>query len=186
MSETPSLTVSRRDAAIAAALTGTVVVVLGYASGLGLELQQSLAQPPSSPSAPITTEQSPTTEPIPAAPSPMTAIPGLPVLPPISVPDLPELPTELPTEPPATEPTDPGTTAPPPDVDEPTSCPPALLEELPIVGEVTPPVTGLLAAVLGSLPISLPVLGDLTCLVGEVVGPKCCAPVDAGRTKAAK
>ena len=120
MSQTPSLTVSLRDAAIAAALTGTVVVVLGYASGLGLEVQQSLAQPPSQPAAPSLSEQSHTTEPMPTMPSQMVAmLDDAGRWSPMPVDHLTDPPTERPTEPGLTEPTDPGTTEPTPDVDEP-------------------------------------------------------------------
>ena len=44
-----SATVSRRDAAIAAALAGTVVVVLGYASGLGVQVESTATLTPVQP-----------------------------------------------------------------------------------------------------------------------------------------
>src|SRR4051794_18217598 len=43
MSFTHTATVSRRDAAVAAALSGAVLVILGYASGWGLDLPTALA-----------------------------------------------------------------------------------------------------------------------------------------------
>ena len=158
---------SRRDAAIAAALTGTVVVVLGYASGLGLEVQQSLAQPPSQPAAPIASEQSHTTEPMPTMPSQMVAMPAVPG-------DASDAggPLDRPADHShrARPPSPPIRAEPTPDVDEPAACSPGLLEDLPVVGTVT----SLLGSLLGSvqvLSVPLPVVGDVGCLVGEVLGP---------------
>lgn len=181
MTSTPSLALSRRDAAIAAALTGTVVVVLGYASGLGLTVETpSAAQPPLPPAPPAAV--APTTPPVtmPMEPTmpPMATMPAMPVMPPM---DNMPMPTE-PTEPPATDPTEPPPTEPGPVAEAPTKCPPALLEQLPVVGPVTQPVGSLLSSLLGSLPLLGELAGPsadgapgtLGCALGTVLGPQCC------------
>ena len=191
MTSPPSLTVSRRDAAVAAALTGAVVVVLGYASGLGIQTDSSsLAQPPAQ-TAPVVPEPAMTMPVEPTLPA-MTMMPEM-----VSAPEVPmDMPTLLPTDT-TTEPTEPTPSEPTPTFNFPsTTCPPALLEQLPVVGPVTAPVTSLLIPLLGSLPLvgelTGPVLtsrtpGSVGCILGTVVGPQCCDEVAvAGRTKVAK
>lgn len=170
---TPSpATVSRRDAAIAAALAGTVVVVLGYASGLGVQATPAnalITAPPAAPAAPVEPD-SPL--PTPASTPPAVATPvmtPLPVTNSYPVPTHPEV-TD-PTEPPATEPsTDPEEPA-----DNEKRCRSGL-EGLPVVGPATLPLTSVLSDFLATTPIvgSLlaPVLGaaqdptSLGCLLG--------------------
>jgi hypothetical protein len=185
--------VSRRDAAVAAALTGAVVVVLGYASGLGIQTDStSLAQPPVQ-TAPVVPEPAMTMPVEPTLPA-MTMTPEM-----VSAPDVPmDMPTLLPTDTTTTEPTtEPTPGEPTPTTNFPqTTCPPALLEQLPVVGPATTPVTSLLISVLGSLPVvgdlTGPVLttrtpGSVACILGTVVGPQCCDDVAvARRTKVAK
>ena len=189
MTTPPSLAPGRREAAITAALTGAVVVVLGYASGLGLQVNTpSAAQPPVQPAAPTAIEPVPPppamTMPMEPAMPPMASMPDTPAMPampamPHPMPEMPDL-TEPPTEPPATEPTEPA--EPSPAAAQP-KCPPALLEQLPVVGAATEPVTSLLSSVLGSLPVlgglAAPTPegtpGALGCILGTVVGPQCCA-----------
>ena len=158
MTSTPSLALSRREAAIAAALTGTVVVVLGYASGLGLTVEApSAAQPPLQPAPPAAVAPTEPAMTMPMEPTmpPMATMPAMPVMPVDPMDDMP-MPTE-PTEPTPSEPTEPPTTDPSAIAEERATCPPALLEQLPVVSPVTKPVSTLLSSLVGSVPL----LGEL-------------------------
>ncbi len=165
--------VDRRDAAMASVLAGGVVVILGYASGIGITPTDAAtaatpaAQPPASaaPAAPMT------------MPPPATAMPGMPAMPGTST--MPDMsmpadsphtatthPTPKPTEPEPTEPAD--------------TCPPSVLESVPAVGQLT---SSLLSSVLTTTPVVSDLAapptkgktsGPLTCLVGTLVGPTCC------------
>lgn len=198
MSTTGS-TVSRRDAAIAAALAGAVVVVLGYASGLGIVEPATRALAPSPPAAPpsVVPEAAPTAEHVPApvvAPQPAVVpappLPDPPLPDPTPLPDHPShpMPTE-PTEP--TEPTQPvpDPTDPSPDPTEPPAGGPecsSLLEGLPVVGPATVPLTALLSDVLATVPTALgpapsPATSEdpasLSCILG-IGGQACCEVPD--------
>jgi hypothetical protein len=157
-------TVSRRDAAVAAALAGTVVVVLGYASGLGVQATPAstlITAPPAVPAAPTTPAAplptpAPTPEPLPApviAPPPVTNS--------YPVPEHPASPSD-PTEPPPTEPT------PDPElpVDKGKTCT-SLLEGLPVVGPATVPLTSVLSDFLGSTPVVGSLLAPLLVADGQ-------------------
>lgn len=168
--------VDRRDAAMASVLAGGVVVILGYASGIGITPTDAAtaaspaAQPPAStaPAAPMTTPPPATAI---AQPS-MPAMPGTSTMPDMSMPaDSPHTattqPTTKPTEPEPTEPAD--------------TCPPSVLNSVPAVGPLT---SSLLSSVLSTTPVVSDLAGPpakgktpgpLTCLVGTVVGPTCCA-----------
>ena len=186
MRYTDAGTIDRRDAAVASALAGLVVVILGYASGLGL--QTSNATVPS--------------------------VPGLSTAPPsASAPDEAETPdgpghgssahgttgsaqhtassshTETehtdstdphsdPTTPHAPSPTTPPTSEAPP-TDPTTTCGPGLLASLPVAGALAKPVSSLLTPVVGS---ARGQNGLLACTVGAVVGPACCSTTPATRT----
>jgi hypothetical protein len=147
--------VPRRDQLIAASLTGAVVIVVGYASGLGLKPGTAagsppvLAQPaPPGATTPLPEGEPPAPVPIPSLPAaPVTDIPA-PVLPPmpggggveLPPPALPPepVPTEpLPEPPPATPP------LPPPGTELP-ACQPGVAQQvldtvaaLPLLGGVT-------------------------------------------------
>lgn len=195
MSSTSS-TVSRRDAAIAAALAGAVVVVLGYASGLGIVEPATTALAPAPPAAPgIAPEPAATTEPAPAplmTPMPVGA-PAPPLPDPSPAPDHPSHP--MPTEPdpaPVPDPSDP-----PPDPSPDPTAPPggpecsSVLEVLPVVGPATVPLTSWLADVLATVPptaglVPSPATSEdpasLECLLG-LGGEACCAAPDSDQGK---
>jgi len=140
-------TVDRKDAAIAAALAGMVVIILGYASGVGIKNPDQLV----SATPAVTAAPQPVATPLPAAPvavsPPLTALPRsyvvtlpAPVAPSTThprthVPASPTVPSATPTP---TEPTP--------------ACTASLLDGLPLVGPVlsglldgvTPLVGGLL------------------------------------------
>lgn len=188
-----STSVSRRDAAIAAALAGTVVVVLGYASGLGVTVEPAITTlspaQPMEPFSPVP-EPAPTTEVAPVqAVAPVPA--AVPTQPASETPEMPDQPSHpMPTEP-APDPgptTDPDPTTDPPDPEEPECS--SLLEELPIVGPATVPITSLLGDLLVStqdaigldLPAASPAdPGSLDCILGAVVGPACCGSAKTNR-----
>lgn len=143
----------RRDQLIAASLTGAVVIVVGYASGLGLkpgtaaENPPVLAQPAPSGTTPLPSGEPPAPAPIPSLPAvPVTDIPA-PVVPPApgggvevppSVPPLEPVPSHPHPEPPPVTPP-----LPPPDVELP-ACQPGVAQQvldtvavLPLLGGVT-------------------------------------------------
>jgi hypothetical protein len=164
--------VDRRDAAMASVLAGGVVVILGYASGIGITpTDAATAAPPAAQPPAATTPAAPTTTPPPAATIAGPTIPGTSTMPDMAIPaDSPHTsthqdPTPAPTEPePTPEPAD--------------ACPPSVVEGLPAVGQLT---SSLLSSVVSSTPLvsdlaGPPPEGDgpLTCLVGTLIGPTCC------------
>ncbi len=193
MTSAISMTVSRREAAVAAALAGTVVVVLGYASGLGVKVESpTTAQLPVQPAAPVAPaeEQAAPVAAVPDIPAdamgdvPMShdfPVPTEPTTQPTSEPTT--APTDEPTSDPTATPTSEPTTTP---TTEPTSdpaagCPPGLLGDVPVVGPVTAPLTEVLgeflaASVLGGVagPPTTETPGPVSCVVGVVLGPQCC------------
>jgi len=179
-------TIDRRDAAVASALSGLVVVILGYASGLGLQTSSA---------------------------SPAPSIPGLSAAPPsASAPDSADTPPEDPSHDPSTHgstgtdqhsassghtqtahtqttdphadpatphvptPTTPPTSEPAP-ADPAAACGSGLLDGLPVASSLAGPVSSLLTTVVGS-PRSQS--GLLACTVGAVVGPACCSTQATG------
>ena len=192
MSYTDAGTMDRRDAAVASALAGLVVVILGYASGLGLQTSNAASVPsvpglttaPPTASAPDSTDTPPedpghdssahgvTDTEQHAASAGHTQTPHSPTTDPHADPATPHVPA--PTTPPTLEPapTDPATT-----------CQTGLLEGLPVVDSLARPVSSLLSPVVGS-PTSQS--GLLACTVGAVVGPACCSTTQATRTNSVR
>ena len=157
---------------MASVLAGGVVVILGYASGIGITPTDAVtAAPPAAQPPAATAPAVPTTTPPPATAIAQPSMPGTSTMPDTAMPDMempathdPE-PTPSPTEP---EPTDPAD-----------SCGPSVLASLPAVGELT---SSLLSSVVSSTPVvsdlaGPPVegqaTGPLSCLVGTLVGPTC-------------
>jgi hypothetical protein len=176
----------RRDAAVTAALSGAVLVILGYASGIGLrpatEVNASLEQPAApavstapllvpSPAQPVeVVPPAPLSGPMPAATAPMPAhTPS-----PSASPDVPT---------PSAQPS-----APPPSA-EPTACPSGLVgtlvADLPLVDGVVSLVTGLLDGVVGGVLPSDGANQTLPCTVGALVSTSCCSAATATRTEPA-
>lgn len=165
----------RREAAVGAALAGAVVVVLGYASGIGLvePAQTTTVQPPTPPSSVARATGSPD----PAAVSPVVQLVPAPPVPVVPGHDAdrkrrhqhPEEPSPSPTIPPAA-----------PEED----CGPGLLESLPVVGSVGETVSSVLEAAGGTAPLLGRTLtpppspeqepGVLSCVTGTLVGFPCC------------
>jgi hypothetical protein len=161
----PTRTIDRRDAAVTAALAGAVLVILGYASGIGLRPEAAVSATP-----PV---QSPPTPEAPLIPTPSTVVPHpvvavVPVAPAMShaatVATVPGPTHAMPS--PSTPSPDPLPTP----VDEPT-CSPGLVEgivgNLPLVTNVA----SLLSGLVGS--------GPLGCTIGAVIGPSCCGNLAA-------
>lgn len=180
-------TVDRRDAAVAAALAGAVVVIVGHAAGLGIESSDAVAaaEPPVVPSAPATPvpDQAPAAVAPPAVQAPAPVAPMLP-MPPVSVvpPASPE--PSAPSQPSA--PAQPSSPADPhsPHPSEPTPtpagptprCAPGVLDDVPVVAPVTEAVTTFLSAILGVVPVVDELTGSLIdCTVGTLVGSSCCS-----------
>ena len=171
--------VDRRDAAMAAVLAGGVVIILGYASGIGLTpTDAATAAPPAAQPPAATAPAAPVTTPPPAAPIAQPAMPAMPAMPGTST--LPDM--SMPMEPTgtATPEPDPEPTPSPEPTDAADVCPPSVLGSLPAVGQLT---SSLLSSVLSTTPVvsdlaGPPVTGKapgpLTCLVGTLVGPTCC------------
>jgi hypothetical protein len=183
---TLSGTIERREAAVAAALAGAVVVVLGYASGLGIKtVDAATAAPPLvQPSGPVvpTPSASPT-----GAAAPMSGMPAPQTIPASAASatsggttphsgtaSTPHVPTSPHPSPPGS---DHAPSAPAP------TCAPGAIEELPIPGSTGDAITSLVSTALGSAPVLGEVAGPpapgeepgpLGCVVGLVVGPNCC------------
>jgi len=169
----PEGTTDRREAAVAAALAGAVVVVLGYASGLGLETTNQVVavqQPPTA-----VRGEDPVIQPSDHA-IPATGVVGAShhttghvvhrrhdVAPTDHdhTPTTPASPT--PSSPPEPEPE-------PPTAD----CAPAVLPALPLLAGLTQAVSSLLSGVVGD---------DLGCAVGEILDPTCCTSTVSGKTR---
>jgi hypothetical protein len=145
-------TIDRRDAVVAAALSGTVLVILGYASGVGLRTTTEAAA--TLPPATSTPAPTPSMDPPQAATVPVQPVVLPPALPMVTAPKTAAMPVATQTPTPSTLPS----AAPTPAPSSPaTDCPPGVLEtltgSLPLVGQVTPLVTQLVA--------SVPLLGQL-------------------------
>jgi len=168
----------RREHVVAACLTGAVVVVIGYASGVGLKTTPAGADTsvtadggqPSAPQAPPTQQPTPSGQPPPSdAVQPMPPMPG-PAAPPVEA--LPGTVTNVPPVeqlPPGSDPVVPDPSTPPgapvpPGTPPVPGCQPGLVQPvvdavtgLPLVGDVTTGLGltgpgGVLAALLGSCP----------------------------------
>lgn len=142
----------QRDKVIAACLTGAVVVVVGYASGIGLRTNAAAApapvqQPPAVAAPPVAG--------LPASPPPAGAVPTQPPpaalpLPQYPQPTMPSFPAPQPQEPPMEHPPGHGD----PDPSEPPEEPPAgeKCEDgavRTLLGMLLPPTEGLLDGLLG-------------------------------------
>lgn len=165
---------------MASVLAGGVVVILGYASGIGITpTDAATAAPPAAAQPPAAAAPAvPATIPPPAAPIAQPAMPGTSTMPDMAMPaDAPHQatidpePTPSPSEP---EPTDPDDT-----------CAPSVLEGLPAVGQLT---SSLLSSVVASTPVVSDLAGPptdgqatgpLSCLIGSLVGPTCCTTTTA-------
>jgi hypothetical protein len=160
-------------------LAGGVVVILGYASGIGIiPTDAATAAPPATQPPAATAPAVPATTPPPATTIAQPALPGTSTMPDMEMPaDSPQPatagpePTPSPTEP---EPIEPDAT-----------CGPSVLEGVPAVGQLT---SSLLSSVVSSTPVvsdlaGPPVegqaAGPLSCLVGTLVGPTCCTTTTA-------
>ena len=181
MTSPSARTIGRRDAAVTAALCGTVLVVLGYASGIGLErpteVAASLPAPTTAaPEAPVTTTPDlPSAVPVPAlAPAPIivSAVPA----------PATETPHEHTTTPSASPTPTPAPSAPA------ATCPPGLVPSLfgslPVLSGVTTLVTNLLTTPLlgaSSMGGPAPTTG-LGCTVGALLGTTCCDQATAARS----
>jgi hypothetical protein len=188
MSSPTARPVDRRDAAVTAALAGIVLVILGYASGIGLskpaEVSATLARPVP---APATAASSPAPIPVPSVAEPVLAggLPAAAVPHPAATP--PKATTTPTTPAPSAAPSATPTGSPDP------VCPPNLVEtvagELPLVGPVTTLVSGVVAGL-----ITTPLVGrtsadggasssdPISCTVGAILGPTCCSTTAARTT----
>ncbi|MFD9887996.1 hypothetical protein ACFWY9_01540 [Amycolatopsis sp. NPDC059027] len=152
----------RREHLIAASLTGAVVVVVGYASGIGLRPGSAAATPPLADGGHPVAPASPTEPPLPSGGPPtgvpISPLPAVPVLPPVEQqPPSPTMPGGIevrpsPAPPSATDPVSPSPSVPPttpipppppPGSDVP-SCQPGVPQQvldvvggLPVLGAVT-------------------------------------------------
>lgn len=151
------MTIDLREAAVTAVLAGAVVVVLGYASGLGLHTPVVRASVVTPPQAPVTVQAVP------------PAVASTPVLPGTVFVAVPAAPAPVPAEHHVAHPSDPAPTTPTP-TPEPVApdCAPGLL-------------TGLLRPVTGSLlgGVLSAVTDPVTCAVDGLLGGTCC-PADGG------
>lgn len=172
----------RRDEAVAAVLAGAVVVILGFASGLGVRTadadQPTADAPPAQVPVHPRTPASPVTQVPPAGAGSVGGgggVSGGGSHPsgggPVTGPKPSPTPSTGPVEP------TPGPTV---------SCPPGLVGSLPVVGPLVagPPTPAPVPALLGSLPLVGPLVapakpgqpaGILSCPVGVLIGPSCCA-----------
>jgi len=187
---TSARTIDRREAAVTAALAGAVLVILGYASGIGL-------RPQSTASAVAPQPEPTTTAPLTPAPTAVAVVPPAAVPAPVA-PAAPVIHTHVPapSASPAPPPS-PAPTTPTPSPDPAPSCAPGLLEslvgELPVVGDASTLVSGLTSGLTSGLLGSVPLLGPspaaatteppsaLACTLGAVLGPSCC-DAEAART----
>jgi hypothetical protein len=149
----------RRDQLIAASLTGAVVIVVGYASGLGLkpgmamaENPPALTQPPPSAAIPLPGGEPPPPAVIPSLPAPAVPVTDIPA--PLAPPTTPGGVEVQPTPPPPPDPVPshphpdppsvpPPSVTPPPDAELP-ACEPAVAQQvldtvaaIPLLGGVT-------------------------------------------------
>lgn len=177
MKNSASGTIDRRDAAVAAALAGAVVVVLGYASGVGIRTSGevvAMQQPPAVLPAAPQTERTTTTPPILVAQSPILTAP-------VSTPrEVHEHPR--PATPHDHTPAEPTPTPEPEPEPTPTACRPSLLDGLPLAGPLVEAASSLLFDVVEATPVTA-LTDPLACTVGKLVGPTCCA-TEAADTRA--
>lgn len=182
-------TVDRRDAAVAAALAGAVVVIVGYAAGLGIESTDAVAatEPPVAPSvpaAPVPNQASgagaaPAGQ-APALVAPAPAVPnvsvGSPDSPDPSTPSQPDAPGQPSSPADPHSPHSPHPSEPTPTPGDPTpSCAPGLLDDVPVIGAVTEAATTFLSGILDAVPVVDELVGGLfDCTVGTLVGSSCC------------
>lgn len=162
---------------MASVLAGGVVVILGYASGIGITpTDAATAAPPAQPPA-ATAPAAPATIPPPATTIAQPAMPGTSTMPDMAMPADSSHPATAhpdPTPSPEPEPTEPADT-----------CGPSVLEGLPAVGQLT---SSLLSSVVSTTPLVSDLAGPpadgqptgpLSCLIGTLVGPTCCTTTAA-------
>lgn len=170
---------------MASVLAGGVVVILGYASGIGITPTDAVTAAPPAAQPPVATAPAaPVATPPPVAAVPHPAMPGTSTMPDMTPADSPHTdthdpePTPAPTTPEPTEPAD--------------TCPPSVLEGLPVVGGLT---SSLLSSVLTTTPVVSDLAGPpvdgqasspLSCLIGTVVGPTCCTTTTTAADKDAE
>lgn len=187
MASETARTVDRREAAVTAALAGGVLVIVGYASGIGLrpatEIAAALPEQPAA-SAPVV----PAPTPSPTAPTPIAPPPAaVPV--PASLPVAPTHPT-VPMHPSPSPPAAPPASAAPIPSPAATDCPPGLVPSLvgalPVVGTVTSLVTDLLTTPLlapaGATAVPETTGGPLGCTVGALLATTCCSEATVTRS----
>ena len=157
---------------MASVLAGGVVVILGYASGIGINTDPAAAAAPAAQPPAATAPAAPMTTPPPATTIAQPAMPPMPG--PSTMPDMPAEPSHSDTTHPTPSPTEPEPTEPA------ETCPPSVLSSIPAVGGLT---SSLLSSVLSTTPLVSDLAGPpvegkadgpLTCLVGTLVGPTCC------------
>ena len=173
----------RRDHVIAASLAGAVVVIVGYASGLGLRpgTTAAAATPPVADGRQYVMPATPDQQSLPSGPLPSGTVPPLPAVPVdtgeavAAQPSSPSIsdaqPTEAPPSIPATtSTTPPGTPAPPPPGTTVPACRPGVTQQvldavggLPVLGQVT---TGL--GVTGPDGVGATILGYCTAADGSL------------------
>jgi hypothetical protein len=172
MASATAHTIQRRDAAVTAALVGGVLVILGYASGIGLKPQSAVSASLAVPHAPAATTAAPEGEtPAPAQPVAEAPVVAAPVAGPGMVSAHvtgPAAPPTTPASAPATEPPTPPATEPAPDPAPTLSCATApvdgLLGGLPLVSDVTSLVENLLGTPLLAVPAApVPDAAPATC-----------------------
>lgn len=155
-------TIDRRDAAVNAGLAGAVLVILGYASGIGLQHPAEVSA--SLPSQPTPSVAAPTPAPLPpAAVAPPAAV-SAPMPVPVAVAPRPVVPTPSLTAPaPSVAPTPAPTASAPSPAPSPTTCPTelagSLVGSLPLVDGVTTLVSGLLGPVVDAVSGVVPGVG---------------------------
>ena len=195
MSSSNARSIQRRDAAVTAALAGGVLVILGYASGIGItpasETDAAVPSPHPSPEAvaPARTPDPPATIAAQdAAPPAVVAVPATPR--PVAVPPAPT-PTSAPAPEDSQEPeASAAPSAPAPQSPAPT-CPTGIVggpvSELPVVPGVLSLVTSLLTTPLVGTPTAptSPDADPLACTIGSLTGTTCCPSPAAARTSGA-
>jgi len=164
---------------VAAALAGAVVVVLGYASGVGIQTSSES----------VLTQQPPAVQPAapqsdPAA-APPVAVAQTPILTaPAVVPVAPVHEHPRPATPHDHTPVEP-TPTPTPEPEPTPACEPSLLDGLPVAGPLVGAASNLLFGAVRTVPV-VSELDPVVCAVADLVAPACCASEAAdARTEAA-
>lgn len=174
----PTRSIDRRDAAVTAALAGAVVIILGYASGIGLRPENAV-------SATLPQPTPATVAPMPIGPTPVAVPAPLPVVVAPAAPAVRPAPAAVPTTaaPTHAPPTPSPSSTPTPSAAA--TCAPGLLDplvgSLPLVGEVSSLLSGLLGTATTPAAGTTPSPDLLSCTIGAVLGPSCCGSV-TGRT----